>query len=193
MYTLLRENIEKHIHLTDEEFAQFSAPFYLQKVKKKQMLLREGEICKFEGFVNKGCLRVYYLDESGFEKVLYFAVEGWWIADIDSFTNQTPSILNVEALEDSEILMITYPYKLILYETLPKVEKLFRVMTQKTHAALQRRMISSLSKTADKRYLEFILKYPQLEQRLSQQQVAAYLGISHEFLSKIKKKISKLR
>ena len=193
MYTLLRENIEKHIHLTDEEFVQFSAPFYLQKVQKKQMLLREGEICKFEGFVNKGCLRVYYLDESGFEKVLYFAAEGWWITDIDSFTNQAPSILNIEALEDSEILMITYPYKNILYETLPKVEKLFRVMTQKTHAALQRRMISSLSKTADKRYLEFITKYPHLEQRLSQQQVAAYLGISHEFLSKIRKKVSRLR
>ncbi|MBB6500609.1 CRP-like cAMP-binding protein [Pedobacter cryoconitis] len=193
MYNLLRENIEKHIHLTDEEFAQFSAPFYLQKVQKKQMLLREGEICKFEGFVNKGCLRVYYLDEMGFEKVLYFAVEGWWITDIDSFTNQAPSILNIEALEDSEVLMITYPYKTILYDTLPKVEKLFRIMTQKTHAALQRRMISSLSKTADKRYIEFVTKYPQLEQRLSQQQVAAYLGISHEFLSKIRKKVAKLR
>lgn len=193
MYQLLRENIEKHIHLTDEEFAQFSAPFYLQKVQKKQMLLREGEICKFEGFVNKGCLRVYYLDEMGFEKVLYFAVEGWWITDIDSFTNQAPSILNIEALEDSEVLLITYPYKAVLYDTLPKVEKLFRIMTQKTHAALQRRMISSLSKTADKRYIEFVTKYPQLEQRLSQQQVAAYLGISHEFLSKIRKKVAKLR
>lgn len=193
MYTLLRENIAKHIHLTDEEFEQFSAPFYLQKVQKRQMLLREGEICKFEGFVNKGCLRVFYLDESGIENVLYFAIEGWWITDIDSFTNQSPSILNIEALEDSEILMISYPYKSILYDTLPKVEKLYRIMTQKTHAALQRRMISSLSKTADKRYLEFVTKYPQLEQRLSQQQVAAYLGISHEFLSKIRKKVAKLR
>lgn len=193
MYTLLRENIAKHIHLTDEEFEQFSAPFYLQLVQKKQMLLREGEICKFEGFVNKGCLRVFYLDESGFENVLYFAIEGWWITDIDSFTNQSPSILNIEALEDSEILMISYPHKSILYDTLPKVEKLYRIMTQKTHAALQCRMISSLSKTADKRYLEFVKKYPQLEQRLSQQQVAAYLGISHEFLSKIRKKVAKLR
>lgn len=191
MYELLRQSLEKHLHLTDEEFAQFCAPFYVLQAKKKQMLLRAGEICRFEGFVNKGCLRIYYLDEKGFEKVLYFAVEGWWITDIDSFTNQSPSILNIEALEDCEILMITYPYKNALYETLPKVEKLFRIMTQKTHVALQRRMISTISKTADERYIEFIRKYPDMEQRLSQQQMAGYLGISHEFLSKIRKKIAR--
>ncbi|MCW3467148.1 Crp/Fnr family transcriptional regulator [Chitinophaga nivalis] len=191
MYTALRNNINKHIRISDEDFAQFAAPFYLQKVAKKQFLLREGQICKFEGFVNKGCLRVYYLDENGFERILYFAIEDWWITDIDSFTNNIPSILNIEALEDSEVLLITQPYKEALYEQLPIVEKLFRIMTQKTHVALQRRMISSLGKTADERYVEFIEKYPQLEQRLTQQQVAAYLGISHEFLSKIRKKLSR--
>ncbi len=157
------------------------------------MLLRAGEVCKFEGFVNKGCFRIYYLDEKGLESVLYFAIEGWWITDIDSFTNQTASILNIEALEDSEVLLITYPYKNALYEELPKVEKLYRIMTQKTHTALQRRMISSISKTADERYLEFIGKYPFMEQRLSQQNLAGYLGISPEFMSKIKKKIAKKR
>lgn len=157
------------------------------------MLLRAGEVCKFEGFVNKGCFRIYYLDEKGLESVLYFAIEGWWITDIDSFTNQTASILNIEALEDSEVLLITYPYKNALYEELPKVEKLYRIMTQKTHTALQRRMISSISKTADERYLEFIAKYPFMEQRLSQQNLAGYLGISPEFMSKIKKKIARKR
>jgi CRP-like cAMP-binding protein len=193
MFELLRKNIEKHLTISDEDFRQFTAPFYLQKLAKKQFLLREGQICKFEGFVNKGCLRVYYLDEHGLERVLYFAVEGWWVTDIDSFTNNVPSILNIEALEDSEVLLITQPYKQALYEQLPFVEKLFRIMTQKTHVALQRRMISSLGKTADERYLEFIEKYPQLEQRLTQQQVASYLGISHEFLSKIRKKLSRLK
>jgi CRP-like cAMP-binding protein len=193
MYSLFRESIEKHIHLTDAEFEQFCAPFYLQQVKKKHMLLRAGEVCKFEGFVNKGCFRIYYLDEKGLESVLYFAIEGWWITDIDSFTNQTASILNIEALEDSEVLLITYPYKNALYEELPKVEKLYRIMTQKTHTALQRRMISSISKTADERYLEFIAKYPFMEQRLSQQNLAGYLGISPEFMSKIKKKIARKR
>ncbi|HVI48672.1 MAG TPA: Crp/Fnr family transcriptional regulator [Chitinophaga sp.] len=191
MYELLRHNIDKHLNISDEEFEQFAAPFYLQEVKKKQLLLREGQVCKFEGFVNKGCLKVFYSDENGFERILYFAIEDWWITDIDSFTNNVPSILNIEALEDSEVLLITQPYKQALYEQLPVVEKLFRIMTQKTHVALQRRMISSLGKTADERYLEFVHKYPQLEQRLTQQQVASYLGISHEFLSKIRKKLSR--
>ncbi|WP_212004634.1 Crp/Fnr family transcriptional regulator [Chitinophaga sp. HK235] len=190
MYKILRSAVEKHIHLTDEEFEIFSAPFYQKTVKKKELLLRAGEICKFEGFVNKGCFRVYYQDDNGDESILYFAAEGWWVTDIDSFTNQVPAILSIEALEDSEVLLITYPYKQALYEELPKVEKLFRIMTQKTHVALQRRMISNLSKTADQRYLEFVESYPDLEQRLSQQQVASYLGITHEFLSKIRRKLA---
>lgn len=193
MSELLRKHIEKHLPVTDEEFQQFLAPFYQRKVERKQFLLKAGEICKFEGFVTKGCLRVYYLDEQGQERILYFAVEDWWVTDIDSFTNNIPSILNIEALEDSEVLLITQPYKEALYEQLPFVEKLFRIMTQKTHVALQRRMISALGKTADERYLEFIEKYPQLEQRLTQLQVASYLGISHEFLSKIRKKLARQR
>jgi CRP-like cAMP-binding protein len=193
MFELLRKNIEKHLSISDADFEQFTKPFYHRKIAKKQFLLRAGQICKFEGFVIKGCLRVYYLDEQGQERILYFAIEDWWITDIDSFTNNTPSILNIEALEDSEVLLITQPYKEALYEQLPMVEKLFRIMTQKTHVALQRRMISALGKTADERYLEFIEKYPQLEQRLTQLQIASYLGISHEFLSKIRKKLSKLR
>ena len=193
MFELFRKNIEKHLSISDADFEQFTKPFYHRKIAKKQFLLRAGEICKFEGFVIKGCLRVYYLDEQGQERILYFAIEDWWITDIDSFTNNRPSILNIEALEDSEVLLITQPYKEALYQQIPMVEKLFRIMTQKTHVALQRRMISALGKTADERYLEFIEKYPQLEQRLTQLQVASYLGISHEFLSKIRKKLSKLR
>lgn len=193
MFELLRKNIEKHLAISDSDFERFTAPFYHRKIAKKQFLLRAGQICKFEGFVIKGCLRVYYLDEQGQERILYFAIEDWWITDIDSFTNNTPSILNIEALEDSEVLLITQPYKEALYEQVPIVEKLFRIMTQKTHVALQRRMISALGKTADERYLEFITKYPQLEQRLTQLQVASYLGISHEFLSKIRKKLAKQR
>ncbi|WP_306350365.1 Crp/Fnr family transcriptional regulator [Flavobacterium sp. '19STA2R22 D10 B1'] len=189
MYESLRKNIEKHIIITNDEFEQFTAPFYVSKIKKGQFLLREGEICKFEGYVTKGCFKVYYTSENGTSNVLYFAIEDWWIADIDSFTNQIPSILNIQALEDSEVLLITKPFKEALYEQLPFVEKLFRIMTQKSLVALQRRMISSLNKTADQRYIEFITKYPELEQRLSQQHIASYLGITHEFLSKIRKKL----
>lgn len=192
MYDLLKNNIKSHITISDTELEQFCKPFNLKQIPKKEFLLRQGEICKFEGFVNKGCFRVYHINNEGVEHVLYFAIEGWWITDIDSFTNEKPASLFIEALEDSEVLLISKREKELLYEQFPKTEKLFRIMTQKTHVALQRRMISNLSKTADERYLDFIEKYPHLAQRLSNLQIAAYLGISHEFLSKIRKKISKL-
>jgi len=190
MLHLLLENISRHIHLSDEEFEQFSRPFVLQKFKRKETVLREGDFCLFEGFVVKGCFKVYYLNESGSGQTLYFAVEGWWITDIDSLINHVPSILNIEALEDSEVLMISKKDKERLYEDMPQIEKLFRIMNQQSSVALQRRILSLTGKTADKRYLEFLEKYPGLEQRLTQQQVASYLGITHEFLSKIRKKTS---
>jgi CRP-like cAMP-binding protein len=191
MFELLHQNISRYIKLTDEEWNVFRAPFQLQEVKKKQFLLKEGAYCGFEGFVTQGCFRVYFLDDNGVEQILYFATETWWVTDIDSFTNKLPARLNIEALEDSEVLLISKPDKERLYEILPQVEKLFRKMNQSALVAMQRRIFSLLSMTADKRYLEFIEKYPQLEQRINQQQVAAYLGISHEFLSKIRKKISR--
>lgn len=190
MIEILKNNISKHIALTDQEMTEFCSLFKNKSVKKKQFLLQEGEICKFEGFVTKGLFKVYHIDLKGFEQILFFAIENWWITDIDSFTNQKPSQLFIEALEDSEVLLISKEDKEFAYANQPKVEKLFRVMTQKTHVALQRRMIDNLSKTADQRYIDFIEKYPPLFQRLTNLQIAAYLGISHEFLSKIRKKIA---
>jgi CRP-like cAMP-binding protein len=190
MTDLLKQNINTHISLSENEMEEFCNLFQSKTIKKKDFLLREGEICAFEGFVSEGLFRVYHIDQNGFEQVLYFAMENWWVTDIDSFTNERPSQLFIEALEDSEVLLITKKEKEYAYENLPKIEKLFRVMTQKTHVALQRRMIDNLSKTADQRYLDFIEKYPALYNRLTNLQIAAYLGISHEFLSKIRRKIA---
>ena len=190
MTTLLQKNIAAHISLSETEMESFCNLFEYKTIKKKSFLLREGEICKFEGFVTKGLFRVYHIDKNGFEQILYFAIEDWWITDIDSFTNEIPSQLFIEALEDSELLLISKKDKDFAYENLPKIEKLFRIMTQKTHVALQRRMIDSMSKTAEFRYVECVEKYPQLIQRLSNIQVAAYLGITNVFLSNIRKKIS---
>lgn len=190
MTALLQQNIARHISLSEKETAAFCNLFKQQFIKKKSFLLREHEVCKFEGFVTKGLFRVYHIDKSGGEQILYFAIENWWVTDIDSFTNGIPSQLFIEALEDSEVLLISKKDKEFAYQHIPEIEKLFRVMTQKTHVALQRRMIDNLSKTADQRYLDFIEKYPQIHQRLSNLQIAAYLGISHEFLSKIRRKIA---
>ncbi|WP_137904039.1 Crp/Fnr family transcriptional regulator [Chryseobacterium sp. 2VB] len=189
MPDLLFKNISQYINLSEEDFQKFAKPFDRKIFKKKELVLKEGEYCFFEGFVLNGCFKIYYLNENGLEQTLYFGVEGWWITDIDSLINTVPSILNIEALEDSEVLMISKKDKEDLYETMPQIEKLFRIMNQKSSVALQRRILSLTGKTADKRYLEFLEKYPGLEQRITQQQVASYLGITHEFLSKIRKKL----
>lgn len=190
MFELLLQNIKTHVAPSNQELEGFCKLFVQRTVKKKHFLLKEGEVCKFEGFVIKGLFRVYHTDTNGFDQVLYFAAENWWITDIDSFTTAKPSQLFIEALEDSEVLLISRGDKEYAYNNLPETEKLFRIMTQKTHVALQRRMIDNLSKTADQRYVEFIEKYPQLVQRLTNQQIAAYLGVTNVFLSKIRKKIS---
>jgi CRP-like cAMP-binding protein len=190
MKDLLKQNLNNHIALSKRELEDFCDLFQSKTIKKKNFLLREGEVCEFEGFVTKGLFRVYHIDQNGFEQILYFAIENWWVTDIDSFTNQKPSQLFIEALEDSEVLLINRKDKDFAYTHFPKIEKLFRVMTQKTHVALQRRMIDNLSKTADQRYLDFIEKYPTHYKRLTNLQIAAYLGISHEFVSKIRRKIA---
>lgn len=190
MKEYLENAIQQHIDLEQNELNSFISLFDSKAIRKKHFLLQEGEICKFEGFVTRGLFKVYHLDTKGLEQILYFAMEGWWITDIDSFTTQHPSQLFIEALEDSEVLIISKQDKEKAYQEIPTIEKLFRVMTQKTHVALQRRMIDNLSKTADQRYVDFITKYPTLSQRLTNIQIAAYLGISHEFLSKIRKKIA---
>ncbi|MDV3931904.1 hypothetical protein CMT76_14390 [Elizabethkingia anophelis] len=188
MIEALHLNISRNIASSEADIAKFCNLFTSKSIKKKEFLLREGEVCKFEAFVTKGLFKIYHIDIKGAEQILYFGMEDWWLTDIDSFTNQTSSRLFIEAIEDSEVLLISKTDKDFAYENYSWVEKLFRIMTQKTHATLQRRMIDNLSKTADQRYLDFIEKYPSLNQRLTNLQIAAYLGISHEFLSKIRRK-----
>ena len=188
-YNLLKANVSKYMHFTDEEFALFSSFFQVKSFKKKTNVLKEGSICNFEAFVIEGLLKTYITDVNGKEHILYFATTDWWITDMDSFINRRPAYLNIETIQDSQVLLLNHNQKELLYDKLPKVQELFRKMAQQTHAALQRRMIDHLSKTADIRYTEFLTKYPQLTNQLTNLNIAAYLGISHEFLSKIRRKI----
>ena len=191
MTASLQKHIKKHTQISDENLEKFSNAFTLQKVVKKEFLLKEGEICQFEGFVTGGCFKVFHSDQDGTEHTLYFAIEDWWVADVDSFTNSKPSQLNIQALENSEVLLISKQNKEKLYQEIPEIEKLFRIMSQKNLVALQRRMIDNLSKTAEQRYLDFLAKYPKITQRLTNIQIATYLGVSPEFVSKIRRKITK--
>ncbi len=186
-YDLLKQNIKNNIQISDDDLDIICSYFKPKLIEKKDFLLRQGSIYKYEGFVLVGCFRIFTIDKKGNENVLYFATKDWWLMDIDSFMNQTPSLLNIQALEDSEIIVINKTDKEALYTKLPIVEKLFRIMSQKALVAWQRRLIRNHTLTAQERYNHFISNYPEIASKLTDRQKSSYLGITHEFLSKIKK------
>lgn len=186
MFEALDQFVSKYIRLTSEETEIFHSLLEYKKVRKKQFLLREGEICQFEAFILKGCIRTFYVDKSGTETILNFAVEGWWVSDLSSFSEQQPSAQNIETLEDCELLVINYDNKKILFDVIPAFEKVFRILVQRSLGVLQQRFYAGISQTAEERYLAFIEKYPQVVQRVPQHQIARYIGVSPEFLSKVR-------
>lgn len=190
MFENIIKNISRFVILTSEEEKIYEDLLTLEKFPKKTILLREGEICQFEGFIKEGCVRAYYLDENGFEVTILFAVEDWWITDIASFNSQIPSRIFIETLEDTEIYMLTPQTKEELLERVPKFERAFRLMMQKYVVTLQNRLINTISQPASDRYLEFIRVYPTIPQRVAQYYIASYLGVSKEFVSTIRKRLA---
>ncbi|WP_411973249.1 Crp/Fnr family transcriptional regulator [Sphingobacterium sp. Lzh-3] len=190
LYENILKNVSKCITLTEEEIQIFTGLLTVRKVPKKTLLLQEGEVCQFEGYLQKGCVRIYYLDENGFEVTLAFAVEDWWISDIASFHYHTPSSLYMETLEDSELLVLTPETKETLLVDVPKFERVFRMLVQRRLTVLQNRLIHTMAKPAADRYLEFIALYPTISQRIPQYYIASYLGVSPEFVSIIRKRLA---
>ncbi len=190
-YEILLAAIARQINLTQEEAAFISSLFKLRKVRKRQFLFQEGDICRYTSFVVKGCLRSYGIDKNGGEHVFQFAVENWWIGDMESFNRETPSMMNVDALEDSEILMLSKEDSELLYKQVPKYEHFSRKLLENAFIAHQQRIIQSICFSAAERYLFFCDKYPFLVQRLPQTQIASYLGITPEFLSKLRGQLNR--
>jgi len=183
--TLLLQHISRHITLTGEETEHFIRLLHHRVVKKKQFLNQEGEIVKGPAFVVAGLLRSYSIDSNGFEHVIQFAPPGWWVGDIGSMIYQRPSILSVDALEDSELLCIREAEVDKLFADIPKFERFFRILSQNALAAHQARLVSILSQPAKERYANFCQLYPSLIGVLPQKQVASYIGVTPEFLSKM--------
>lgn len=188
MYHSLIKSLKKNVQISNTELETICSCFESKTVSKGDFLLTQGQVCKFEGFVENGCFRIFTIDEKGNENTLYFAIKDWWLMDVDSFMNQNPSELNIQALEDSEVLLINKSNKENLYNELPIVEKLFRIMSQKALIAWQKRLIQNHCFTAKERYYHFIETYPKIVSKLTDRQVSSYLGITHEFLSKIKRR-----
>ncbi len=184
-HELLLQNIAKHINLATEEETYFISLLQHKKIKRRQYLFHEGDINKFQVFVVEGCLRSYSIDKNGFEHVLQFAPPGWWIGDMASFLKQQPGTLYIDAIEDTEVVLLYKSDLENLYSTVPKFERFFRILAENALATYQHRLINNLSLPAKERYENFCRLYPSLIQRLLQKQIAAYIGVTPEFLSKM--------
>lgn len=181
--------INKYITLTKDEEAYLDSKVVYRKYQKGQYLVQQGDVCKYECFVVSGCSKTSYIDEQGQEHIIMFSVEDWWTSDMGSFINQTPADFNIQFLENTELIAISYDVVEDLYRQIPKLERFFRQVVEKAYIASQKRIVRNLSMTAKDRYLYFKEQYPEIEQRIPQYMVASYLGITKEFLSKIKSQL----
>jgi CRP-like cAMP-binding protein len=187
----LIDYFNEFLPLTEEEEAFVNEVFTERKIRRRQFILQEGDVCKHNTYVVEGCFRMYTVDDKGKEHNLQFAIDNWWIGDIWSFHSEAPSKLYIEALENSVILQIKKEDQLSLFVEYPKFNRIFRVFTENALVSAQRRILQNISSTAEERYLDFLKTYPQLFQRISNVQIASYLGVTPEFLSTIRKKIAR--
>ena len=193
MYSQINKNIERYVSFNANELKIFNSLLEFKAIPKKTILLHESEMCNFEAFVINGCVRKYYIDANGFEVILQFAIENSWISDISfSIYEKNPSRVYIETLEDCEFFLFNPTTKEELFSRAPKFERAFRILMQRSLAVTQDRLFNTISKTATEKYAEFLEQYPALPQRVAQHYIASYLGISAEFLSKIRKKMTKL-
>jgi CRP-like cAMP-binding protein len=185
----LFDHIAQHTPLTEEEQARLAARVRVRKYRKGQFVVQNGDVCKFENFVLSGSLKTYYIDNEGQEHIVMFAIENWWTADLGSFITQSPADYNVECLENTTLAQLEFTDLEKLYSEIPKLERFFRLIIQKAFVASQKRLINNFSLPAKERYLRFREQYPLIEQRVPQYMIASYLGITKEFLSKIRSQL----
>lgn len=188
---LLIQTVQKSVPLESEEQQRLLVAFQKGTFPRKEFFLRSGEVCKQVAFVLQGCLRSYAVDEEGTEHNLQFAPEGWWITDMNSILYNQPAQLNIEAIEDTQALLMNREQQELLFRDLPILERFFRIITEKSMAGSHKRLIEQVSVNAKDRYIHFCKLYPELIQRLPQKQIASYIGVTPEFLSKIKSELLK--
>jgi len=185
-YAILQTHLQSRAPLTTEECDMIISRFRLKKVKRKQFIIQPEYVAKHRNYVVQGALRAYVTDENGIDNTIQFAVEDWWITDYNSYIYQQPATMFVTAIEDSLILQLDFESEKMLKAANHKFETIFRIMAERTAAFQQRRIISALTRTAKERYQDFADRYPMVLNRLPQYALASYLGMSTEFLSKIR-------
>lgn len=182
------QNVCNIVDLDDEEKALFTLLLEEKSFRRKEYVLKANDICHYQTYVVDGCLKIFYVDGNGSENIVKFAVEDWWVYDLKSFMTQAPATYFIQAIEGVRTFRLSKRNYDLLHERIPKFEKFSRIMFQNSYIQLQNRVTQNLSATAEEKYRHFQEKYPGLERRVSQKDIAAYLGITPEFLSTLRKK-----
>lgn len=190
MFEFLQMKVNETINITDEEFEYAKTLFLPKKLRKKRLLLQDGDVCIYTTFVEKGLLRSFTIDEKGNEHILQFGMQGWWVADLYSFLTGEPSEYNIEALEDSELLLITKSSWDLLLDEVPAFERYFRILIQNNLIATQRRLMGTMSTTAEERYQKLLQDFPDITQSVPQHMIASYIGVTRETLSRLRSQMT---
>ena len=185
----LIDYINRVVQLDQQEEQALLKLLSFRKLLKGQFFLQQGDICKFSGFVIKGCTKTFYVDDEGQEHVVMFSIEDWWTSDMGSFISQKPADFNVQCLENTELIYFSFEDQEQMLREIPKLERFFRIIIERAFVASQKRVVRNMSMSAKDRYLHFRNVYPKIEQRIPQYLIASYLGITKEFLSKIKSQL----
>lgn len=190
MHAVLIDHIKELVPLSDPEVKIICDAFKRRHLDKKEHLLRKGDPSNHMRFVSDGCVKVYSVGEDGQEHILQFGISGWWINDLYAFLSKTPSTFYIQAITESNVFQIHRDRLDNLYDEVPMIDRFFRIKTQNGYVALQERTIRSMSKTAEQRYIEFVNRYREMEQKIPQYMIASFLGVTPEHLSAIRKKMS---
>lgn len=188
MYQEVLDHIEKYVQLDPRQQQQFCEKLECIKLKKKEFLLEPGKLCKGNYFIVKGCVRQFLINQKLNEQIIHFGIEHWWIADQDSLLNNQPSACYIQAIEETELLLIREKERINLFKEIPPLETYFRIMMQKSFVASQRRIGFIFNLTEEERYRHFSKLYPGFVQRVPQYMLASYLGFTPQFLSRLRAK-----
>lgn len=189
MSQTFKTHLEKFIKVNDEDFGKILSFFEIKMFAKKEILLEEGQVCRYNYFVLKGLIRKFYINEKGTEQTTEFAIETWWMTDNISYEHKTPSEFYIQTVEKSEVMVISSEAQEKLLEEFPIMEKYFRIIYQRAVAALQNRVKYIFSFSKEEFYLNLLQRHPEFVQRVPQYLIASFLGFTPEYLSELRKKI----